>query len=160
MAGPYHRGMHEDAERRLEAGRTGGGAGVVLSGRARVRVRYSECDPMGVVHHAAYIPWLELGRTELLRQTGVSYAELEKQGVLLVVVRLSCRYKRPARYDDEIEVRTSVVGGGRVKIEHEYELVRDPDGAAEVVLTGETTLGCVDREGRPRELPSWLVVPR
>lgn len=131
-----------------------------LAGRTRVRARYSECDPMGVVHHAAYIPWLELGRTELLRQTGVSYAELERQGVLLVVVRLSCRYKRPARYDDEIEVRTTVTGGGRVKIEHAYELVREPDGAAETVLTAQTTLGCVDRAGRPRELPAWLVVPR
>jgi acyl-CoA thioester hydrolase len=85
----------------------------------RLRVRYNECDPMGVAHHAAYAPWLEIGRTELLRDSGVSYAQLEQDGVFLVIVRLTINYKRPVRYDDQIEVRTTWRGGGKVKIEHD-----------------------------------------
>ena len=71
------------------------------------RVRYSECDPMGVAHHSAYAPWLEMGRTELLRQSGngLDYRTLEQQGVFMAVVRLEIRYKRPARYDDVLELR-------------------------------------------------------
>lgn len=127
------------------------------SGVFRVRVRYSECDPMGVVHHAAYLPWLELGRTELLRDAGVSYAELEKAGVFLVIVRAEVRYKRPARYDDHVEIRTSVAKAGHVKIEHEYEVVRvNADSEPLLLATGATTLACVDGQGQLRGLPEWL----
>lgn len=97
---------------------------VPVSGTLQIRSRYCECDPMGVVHHGAYIPWLEMGRTELLREAGVSYAELEAAGVFLVIVKLECSFKRPAYYDDLVEVRTRVVGGSRIKIRHEYEVVR------------------------------------
>jgi acyl-CoA thioester hydrolase len=130
---------------------------------------------MGVVHHAAYVPWLEMGRTELLRDAGVSYAELEAAGVYLVIVKLEMSYKRPAYYDDLLEVRTRVVGGSRVKIRHEYEVVRaaeegpslggagGPGGLVqrrtpgETILTGQTLLACVDRGGRPSQLPDWLI---
>lgn len=115
---------------------------------------------MGVAHHASYVPWLEIGRTELLRSTGVSYRTLEAHGVFLVIVKLEVRYRRPIRYDDVVEVRTKVVGGSRVKIEHEYELVVvERDGAAkeEAVAAAATTLACVDGEGRVKELPGWLV---
>lgn len=78
---------------------------------------------MGVAHHAAYIPWLEEGRTELLRTSGISYADLERSGVFLVVTRLEMKYRRPVLYDDVVEIRTKWAGGGRVKIEHEYEVV-------------------------------------
>jgi YbgC/YbaW family acyl-CoA thioester hydrolase len=71
-----------------------------------------------------------VGRTELLRESGVSYADLEAAGVFLVVVKLECSYKRPAYYDDLVEVRTRVVGSSRVKIRHEYELVRAADALA------------------------------
>ena len=137
-----------------------------------VRVRYCECDPMGVAHHGAFIPWLEMGRTELLRDAGISYAQLEAAGVFLVVVRLAVSYKRPAHYDDLVEVRTRVGRSSRVKIVHEYEVVRvetsgahlAPSGitpslgpqSGEVLLTGESTLACVDRSGRPSPLPDWL----
>jgi YbgC/YbaW family acyl-CoA thioester hydrolase len=77
---------------------------------------------MGVAHHAAYAPGLEIGRTELLRESGVSYAQLEQDGVFLVIVRLTINYKRPVRYDDQVEVRTTWRGGGKVKIEHDYEV--------------------------------------
>lgn len=128
-------------------------------GVVRLRVRYCECDPMNVAHHAAYIPWLEMGRTELLRATGVSYAALEQQGVFLVVVRLEARYRRSVRYDDVVEVRTTWTGGSRVKVEHAYDVVvveRQGQAMDEVAAIATTTLGCVDRDGKVRELPEFL----
>lgn len=133
---------------------------------SRLRVRYSECDPMGVVHHAAYAPWLEIGRTDLLRAAGVSYATLESRGVLLVVVSLEIRYRRPVLYDDTVEIRTRWSGGSRVKIIHDYDVVvveRDPahsptpppEGIVAAVAT--TTIGCVDRDSKISPLPDWLV---
>ncbi len=114
---------------------------------------------MNVAHHAAYAPWLEIARTELLRDSGVSYAQLEAQGVLLVIVRLEIRYRRPVRYDDVIEVSARVVGGSRVKIEHEYAIrviERDGQPTDEDAAVASTTLACVGRDGRPRALPEWL----
>jgi acyl-CoA thioester hydrolase len=137
------------------------------TGSVRLRVRYCECDPMGVVHHAAYAPWLEIARTELLRDTGVSYADLERAGTFLVITRLECSYRRPVYYDDVVEVRTTVTGGSRVKMEHAYELVVVEDGGhaagrpripGEIVTAAATTLVCVGRDGRVMPLPEWLVV--
>ncbi|MDA0974389.1 MAG: acyl-CoA thioesterase [Phycisphaerales bacterium] len=125
------------------------------SGTIEIRVRYAECDPMGVAHHSAYAPWFEMGRTELLRSSGGNYRDLEAAGVLLAVVKLSIRYKRPARYDDLLALETRVASLGHVKIEHEYEL-RLGD---EVLATAETTLACIDREGRARPLPASLTNP-
>ncbi len=137
-------------------------------GSVRIRVRYCECDPMGVVHHAAYAPWLEIGRTELLRDTGVSYADMEKAGVFLVITKLECSYRRPVYYDDVVEVRTKVSGGSRVKLEHVYEVVVVEDGGhaagrgarepGMAVTTAATTLVCVGRDGKVRPLPDWLVL--
>jgi acyl-CoA thioester hydrolase len=134
----------------------------------RIRVRYNECDPMGVVHHGSYPSWFEIGRTELLRGSGVSYADMEREGVFLVITRLECSYRRPVFYDDVVEVRTRVVGGSRVKIQHEYEVLvvedgghgdgRTPRPAGEVVTTAATTLVCVGKDGKVRGLPEWLVV--
>src|SRR5262245_26966641 len=92
------------------------------SGAVKMRVRYCECDPMNVAHHAAYAPWLEIARTELLRESGVTYAQLEHAGIFLVITKMEVRYRRPIFYDDVVEIRTRVVGGSRVKIEHEYEV--------------------------------------
>lgn len=126
---------------------------------------------MNVVHHASYIPWLEIGRTELLRTSGISYAQLEKEGVFLVIVKLEAKYRRPALYDDVVEVRTRVKTGeagatqpqprSRVKIEHEYEIVvveRAGQKVEMIAVVASTTLACVDRDGRPRALPEWLMV--
>lgn len=145
------------------------------SGRIQVRVRYCECDPMGVAHHAAYIPWLEIGRTEILRDCGVTYADLERAGVFLVIAKLDVRYRRPIYYDDLIDVRTNVTGGSRVKIEHEYEVVLAEDGRhnapatsadaapppatrspSDVLAIASTTLACVDTRGKIQVLPEWL----
>ena len=135
-------------------------------GMIQVRVRYCECDPMGVAHHAAYVPWLEMGRTELLRDAGVTYAQLEQSGVFLVVTALELKYRRPVMYDDVVEIRTRVMGGSRVKIRHEYEVVLGEDGLhaggraarhiGDVLAIGASTLACVGRDGRVQQLPDWL----
>ena len=118
-----------------------------------IRPRYSECDPMGVVHHTVYPIWFEMGRTEHLRTSGTSYRDLEEQGVRLVVVKLEVRYRQPARYDDELQLQTKIESIGHVKIEHSYELLR----GSEVLVLGRTTLACVDEEGRAIHIPDALL---
>lgn len=124
----------------------------LLTGDITIRVRYAETDRMGLLHHANYLVYFEQGRTELLRSQGLAYRDLEDQGFLLVLTRVQVRYKSPARYDDLLTLRTSVVRTTLVKIEHRYELLRD--GA--LLAEGETTLGCVDREGKVQALPEIL----
>ena len=107
---------------------------------------------MGFVHHAVYPRWLEMGRTEMLRASGGDYRALEESGVFLAVVRLDLRYRRPARYDDVIRVRTTLLAAGPVKIEHAYEVFRGD----ELLVEAKTTLACLDREGRARPVPTGL----
>jgi acyl-CoA thioester hydrolase len=129
------------------------------SGQVRLRVRYCECDPMGVVHHSVHPIWLEIARTEVLREGGISYREMEAAGVFLVVVHMSLDYRRPGRYDDEIVVKCRVTGTGRAKLEHAYEVWRNvsADGVGgELVAEARTVLACVGADGRPRPLPEWL----
>lgn len=108
---------------------------------------------MGVVHHTVYPVWFEMGRTELLRQTGRTYREFEEAGIFLAVVRLEASYKRPARYDDVVQLRTTLAKVGAVKVEHTYELWRGED----LLVTGATTLACLDREGRARAMPEGFL---
>ncbi|MDX2038885.1 MAG: thioesterase family protein [Isosphaeraceae bacterium] len=117
-----------------------------------IRVRYAETDRMGLLHHANYFVYFEMGRTELLRQRGFSYKDIEDGGHLLVLVDLQCRYRRPAYYDDLLLLRTNVERVTHVKIVHSYRLFRDDRLLAE----GTSTLACVDREGRPQALPDSL----
>ena len=124
----------------------------MVSGEITIRVRYAETDRMGLLHHANYLVYFEHGRTELLRARGISYRDLEDQGYLLVLTRVQVRYRGPARYDDLLTLRTTVIRTTAVKIEHRYELLRD----GQLLAEGETTLGCVDREGRVQRLPSLL----
>jgi acyl-CoA thioester hydrolase len=124
----------------------------MLNGEVTIRVRYAETDRMGLLHHSNYLVYFEQGRTELLRQQGLAYKDLEDQGYLLVLTRVQVRYRRPARYDDLLTLRTSVARTSLVKIEHRYELLRE----GELLADGETTLGCVDRDGRPQMLPEML----
>ncbi len=127
----------------------------MLSGEIAIRVRYAETDRMGLLHHANYLVYFEQGRTELLRSQGLAYRDLEDQGYLLVLTKAEVRYRRPARYDDLLTVRTTVVKTTAVRIDHRYELLRDGLLLAE----GTTTLACVDREGRPQALPDYLRLP-
>ncbi|WP_422923543.1 acyl-CoA thioesterase [Singulisphaera sp. PoT] len=117
-----------------------------------VRVRYAETDRMGLLHHANYIVYFEMGRTEMLRQSGVSYREIEDSGHLLVIVEVGCKFKRPAYYDDLLTIRTTVARVTHVKIVHQYQVLREGTLLAE----GHSTLACVDREGRPQALPPIL----
>lgn len=118
-----------------------------------MRVRYPECDPMGVAHHAVYPIWFEIGRTEMLRASGGNYRDLEAAGVFLAVVRLEVRYRRPARYDDTLRLVTELRIWGPVKVEHAYRLYRGDELLAEAA----TTLACLDREGQARPLPTEMV---
>src|SRR3989337_491652 len=117
-----------------------------------IRVRYAETDQMAYLHHANYIVYFEMGRTELLRARGLSDRELEDQGVFLEVVKLSCRYRKPGRDGDLLTLRTTLVRTTHVRIEHRYELFRGDTLLAE----GESTLACVDREGKLQALPEIL----
>lgn len=102
----------------------------------RLRVRYGETDQMGVVYHTNYLNWFEVGRTDLLRHAGLTYRELEEKGVLLPVTEASIIYKKPARYDDEVEVRTVVDEISPVRLTFAYEIYRLPD--QELLVTGKT----------------------
>jgi acyl-CoA thioester hydrolase len=124
----------------------------MLSGEITLRVRYAETDRMGLLHHANYLVYFEQGRTELLRARGLAYKDLEDQGYLLVLTRIEVRYRSPARYDDLLTLRTSVVRTTAVRIDHRYELLRDGTLLAE----GSSTLACVDRDGRLQALPKFL----
>src|SRR5947209_20188771 len=124
----------------------------MLSCEISSRVRYAETDRMGLLHHANYLVYFEQGRTELLRSQGLSYRDLEDQGYLLVLTRVQVRYRSPARYDDLLTLRTTVLRTTSVKIEHRYEVFRD--GA--LLAEGQSTLGCVNREGRVQMLPDFL----
>lgn len=117
-----------------------------------IRVRYAECDPMGFAHHSVYPVWLEIARTELLRSAGLAYADLEKSGTLIVVVKLSLTYKKPARYDDPLDVTATLRRIGGVRIEHDYEVRRGHD----LICTASTTLACLDREGKLTAVPDAL----
>ena len=124
----------------------------VNSDEINVRVRYAETDRMGLLHHANYFVYFEMGRTELLRKRGMTYRDMEDAGHLLVIVDLGCKYKRPAYYDDVLTLRTTVERVTHVKIIHKYELLRD----GQLLAEGHSTLACVDREGRPQALPESL----
>ena len=127
-------------------------------GAINLRVRYCECDPMGVAHHGSYVAWLEMGRTELLRYSGATYRQLEAEQVYLVVTKLELKYRAPVRYDDELTVLTRVAGGGRARIDHEYEIRRQSADQSQGALlaTASSTLACVGPTGRPTPLPDWL----
>jgi acyl-CoA thioester hydrolase len=124
----------------------------MLSGEVSIRVRYAETDRMGLLHHANYLVYFEQGRTELLRSCGLTYKELEDQGFLLVLSKVEVRYRSPARYDDLLTLKTTVVRTTAVRIDHRYELFRESTLLAE----GTSTLACVDRGGRLQELPPFL----
>ena len=116
-----------------------------------LRVRYAETDQMGVVYYANYFVWMELGRVEYCRAIGFRYRDMEeKDGILLAVVDAQCRYRRPARYDDEVRVRTSIVAASRRGVEFLYEMyVRD-----ELIASGSTRHMFLGRDFRPVSLPA------
>ncbi len=121
---------------------------------ARVRVRYAETDKMGVVYYANYLVWFEVGRCEWLRATGYSYQQLEADGTILPVIETRCEYRRPVRYDDEVEIRARATMLSPARVRFDYQVVAR--GAAEPAAVGWTEHCRVDSEGRPRRLPPEL----
>jgi acyl-CoA thioester hydrolase len=119
-----------------------------------IRVRYAETDRMGVVYHANYFTWFEIGRCELLRAVGRSYREMEASGLGLPVIEAHCEYKSPARYDDELVVRTKGRLLSRARIEFDYEISRPADATINAV--GRTVHAAIDASGRPCRLPDYI----
>jgi acyl-CoA thioester hydrolase len=117
-----------------------------------VRVRYAETDQMGVVYYSNYLVWFEIGRTEWLRVTGWTYREMEAEGLALPVVEAHCEYRQGARYDDDLEIRTTGRLVSRVRLAFDYEIVRRGDAA--VLAVGHTIHATIDRAGRPVRLPA------
>ncbi len=126
----------------------------ITTGTISIRVRYCEVDRMNAVHHSQYAVYFEMGRTELLRDNGYDYRDLEDRGVLLVITKLEIRYKAPAQYDDVLELTTKIAKIDRVRIEHEYELVRPKD--TRLIAQAKTTLVHVDRNGKIQPVPDFL----
>lgn len=121
----------------------------------QVRVRYAETDQMGVVYHGNYAQYFEMGRVEWLRNMGVSYKWMEENGVMLPVVSLTMNYKKPARYDDLLTVKTILKSQTSVKIEFDYEIYNKKN---ELLTTGYSMLVFVDmKTGRPILPPSYVL---
>jgi len=117
-----------------------------------LRVRYAETDQMGVVYHSNFIIWFEVGRVEMLRSLGFSYKDMEEQDdTHIVVVGVKCDYKKPARYDDVIRVRTRVTDSRSRILRFAYEIFNDATG--ELLATGETTHVTCDSQGRFKTMP-------
>lgn len=120
----------------------------------KVRVRYAETDQMGVVYHGNYAMYFEMGRVEWLRNLGLSYSFMEANGVMLPVVSLTMNYKKPARYDDLLTVRTIFKKQESVKIEFDYEIMNE---AGELLTTGNSVLVFVNmKTGRPVLPPDYV----
>lgn len=123
------------------------------TGEIQIRVRYAETDRMGLLHHANYLVYFEQARTELLRARQASYKELEDQGYFLVVAKIEVKYKLPAYYDDLLTIRTTVTRTSPIRIEHKYEVYRE----GTLICEGSSTLACVGKDGKLREMPAWVV---
>jgi len=118
-----------------------------------IRVRYQETDGQRRVHHANYLTYFEMGRTEMLRAHGQTYRDFEDAGLFMVVSEASCRYQMPAEYDDLLVLRTRVEKITTASIRHAYELMRD----RQMIATDSTLAVCVEREARTRRPPDRVV---
>ncbi|MCK7590853.1 acyl-CoA thioesterase [Subsaxibacter sp. CAU 1640] len=121
----------------------------------QLRVRYGETDQMGVVYHGNYAQYFEVGRVEWLRKFGVSYKQMEEDGIMLPVISLSINYKKSARYDDLLKVKTQLVKIPSATIEFDYEIVNEKN---ELLATGNTSLVFMDiNKNRPTRCPKYIL---
>ena len=127
----------------------------MLECTSAVRVRYVETDQMGVVHHSAYLAWMEVARTEFLRARGVPYRSLEERGIRMPVLAVRADYKSPARYDDEVLLTARLATASAVRFRFEYEMRHAQDGT--LFCTGFTEHVATDTSGRPRRIPADLL---
>jgi acyl-CoA thioester hydrolase len=117
-----------------------------------VRVRYAETDKMGVVYYANYLVWFEVARTDWLRETGWTYRAMELEGLGLPVIEAHCEYKASARYDDEVQVKTTARLVSPVRLAFDYTVWRVADNV--LIASGHTVHACIDQSGRPARLPA------
>ncbi|CAM1347108.1 acyl-CoA thioesterase [Tenacibaculum insulae] len=123
--------------------------------KTTIRIRYAETDQMGVVYHGNYAQYLEIGRTELLRSTGVTYKYMENNGVMLPVISLSVNFKKSALYDDEITITTTLKKTPAVKIEFDYKITNQKD---ELICTGNTVLAFINMQTKkPMRCPEYIL---
>ena len=121
----------------------------------QIRVEYHHTDQMGIVHHSNYVKFFEVARTEWLRAAGLTYAEMERRGVMMPIVEVQVKYRQPAYYDELITVRAEVCEKPMARMTFRYE-VRGEDGRD--IASGLTTLGFIDKETRrPQRAPQWLM---
>jgi len=123
-----------------------------ISCELTLRVRYAESDPMGFLHHSKFFEYFEMGRTELLRQAGFVYRDVEAAGVLFAVAKVECRFRSPARYDDVLTLTTRIERITRSRIDHAYTLHRGET----LICEAASTLACIDREGRLIPIPDEI----
>jgi len=118
-----------------------------------IRVRFADTDAQGVAHNSAYVVWFEVARVEYLRKFAGGYQALRDQGIEALVLESFCRYRTPARFDDEIVVHTRCVGPKGARFRYEYAIVRGD----ELLADGHTEHACVDAQTfRPTRVPGWL----
>lgn len=123
--------------------------------RYRFHVSYGETDCMGVAYYGEYLHWFERARSQLIRERGLSYAEVESRGLYLPVREAAVRYRRPARYEEELFVRVGVSEWGRASVTFAYEVWGPPEGTA-LIATGTTQHACTSLKGKPVPTPEWL----
>ncbi|MEN6384182.1 MAG: thioesterase family protein [Phycisphaerales bacterium] len=116
--------------------------------------RYCETDQGGVVHHGVFPIYFEMGRTELLRANGLAYKDLEREGFYMVVAELHVKYRRPAFYDEQLELVTECTRVTAARIEHSYKLFRP--GLGLLLAEGSSVLACIDENGKPKRVPEFM----
>jgi len=126
----------------------------VISHKITIVPRYCETDQSGVIHHCVYPIYFEMGRTELLRANGLAYRDLEKDGFYMVVAELHVKYRRPAFYDEQLELVTECTRVTAARIEHTYNLFRP--GLGLLLAEGSSVLACVDDKGKPKRVPEFM----
>ncbi|SPF45499.1 putative enzyme [Candidatus Desulfosporosinus infrequens] len=125
----------------------------LLSSKTSLRVRYSETDQMGIVYHANYLVWFEVGRSELFRELNLPYTQFEEQGLGLAVIEASCRYRKPSRYDDELVIITGIEHMSARGASFSYSVYREETLMAE----GKTVHVFVDKDGRPANVRKFAI---
>lgn len=126
-----------------------------MQAETKLIARYSETDQMGIIHHSNYAVWFEAGRTDFLKKAGIPNKEIEEQGVLLPLYEMNCKFKSPARYEDEIIVKTKLEHIGKVRIVFSYQVLNAKDGS--VLTTGETKHAWTNKSLKP--VNAQLLIP-
>jgi acyl-CoA thioester hydrolase len=125
----------------------------MIQSRATVTVRYAETDMMGIVYHANYLPWFEVARTQLLREQGFPYRQLEADGYRIPVLEVAVKYRKPALYDDTLTILATIKEKPLLRIRIEYEVWR----GEEILATGQTAHAFCDMTGQPTRPPAAFV---